>query len=183
VSVLSPTRRATESFDHPGLFTIQLRRSSTVAAATKTLESPAMRPKRAWLGRTDRPKSGLRRYCSGCAHETEHVAWTADGLGSIPAIRWPTAVPATGTTTCLNCGQWRAASSQPLPPGWSCWPRSRIATRRLAVAVESADTADDWVSEAAAENEGMPPRREPRPLRRSSLRLRHGRSVARLVRN
>jgi hypothetical protein len=169
-------------FDRPGLFTIQLGRSSAVPAAAKALE-PTVRPVPARVAPTDRPKSGLHRYCSGCAHETEHVAWTADGLGSIPAIRWPTAVPAIGTTTCLNCGQWRAASSQALLPGWSSWPRSRIATRRLAVAVESADTADDWVSEAAAENEGMPPRREPRPLRRSSLRLRHGRSVARLVRN
>jgi hypothetical protein len=178
VSVLSRTRRAADLFDSPRLFTVRLERSSAMPAATKRLESPAMRPKRARLGPTDGPKSGLHRYCSGCAHETEHVAWTADGLGSIPAIRWPTAVPAIGTTTCLNCGQWRAASSEARLPAWSSWPRSRIAARHLADAVDSADAADDWVSETRAENEGMPPKRESPRTRRSNRlrRVRAGRA-------
>jgi hypothetical protein len=49
----------------------------------------------------------------------------------------------------------------------------------LAAAADSTDTADDWVSETAAENEGMPPRREPRRPRRSSGRPRRARPVAR----
>ena len=44
------------------------------------------------------------------------------------------------------------------------------------------DRLDSWLAffaEAAAENEGMPPRREPRRPRRSSARLRRVRHVAR----
>ena len=171
VSLLSATRRAADLSDYRGLFTVRLERSDAMPAATKTLESSAVRPERARVGPTDRPKTGLHRFCSGCAHETEHVAWTAEGLGSIPSIRWPVAEPAIGTTTCLNCGQWRPASSQPQLPTWSSWPRSRTSTRRLPDALDSADTADDWASEIRAENEGMPPRREPsRPRRRARLR-------------
>jgi hypothetical protein len=179
VSALPVTRRAADVFDHPGLFMVPLDRPRAMSAAAKTHEPPAMRPGRARVAPTDRHKGGLHRYCSGCAQETEHVAWAADGRGSTPSIRWPTAEPAIGTTICLNCGQWRAASPQPRPPTWSSWPRSRIATPNLAVAADSTDTADDWVSETAAENEGMPPRREPRRLRRSSARLRRARAVAR----
>jgi hypothetical protein len=174
VSLLSPTRRAADLSDHRGLFTVRLERSSGMPAATRTLESPAVRPERLRVGPTDRPKRGLHRYCSGCARETEHVAWTAEGLGSIPLIRWPTAEPVIGITTCLNCGQWRAASSQPRLSAWSRWPRSRTSTRRLPDAVDSADTADDWASETRAENEGMPPKREPpRTRRRARLRRVH----------
>ena len=103
-----------------------------------------------------RQKSGLRRHCSGCAHETEHVAWARDGRASIPSIRWPAAETATGTTICLNCGQWRAAASH---AGLMAWSSRPIATRTLAI------VSDDAVSEAAAENEGMPPKREPQPAR------------------
>ena len=173
MSALPVTRRAVDVFDHPGLFMVPLDRPRAMSAAAKTHEPPAIRPGRARVAPTDRHKGGLHRYCSGCAQETEHVAWTADGRGSIPSIRWPTTEPAIGTTICLNCGQWRAASRQPRPPAWSSWPRSRIATPSLAVATDSADSADERVSEAAAENEGMPLGREPRRrLRRSSARLR-----------
>lgn len=174
VSLLSPTRRAADLSNHRGLFTVRLERSGGMPAATKTLESPTLRPERLRVGPTDRPKRGLHRYCSGCAHETEHVSWTAEGLGSIPSIRWPAAEPAIGTTTCLNCGQWRAAGSQPRLSAWSSWPRSRMSTRRLPDTLHSAETADDWVSETRAENEGMPPKREPpRPRRRARLRRVH----------
>jgi hypothetical protein len=179
VSALPVTRSADVLLNHPGLFMVPLNLSRAIPAAAKTLEPPAMPPGRARVTPTDRHKGGLHRYCSGCAQETEHVAWTADGRGSIPSIRWPTTEPAIGTTACLNCGQWRAASSQPSPPAWSSWPRSRIGKRSLAVAAGSADTADDVGSETAAENEGMPPRREPRRLRRSSARPRRLRAVAR----
>jgi hypothetical protein len=179
VSALPVTCRAVDVFDHPGLFLVPLNRPRATSAAAETHEPPAIRPGRGRVAPTDRHKRGLQRYCSGCAHETEHVAWTADARGSTPSIRWPTTEPVPGSTICLNCGQWRAASLQPRPPGWSSWPRSRIATPRLAVAADSTDIADDWVSETAAENEGMPPRREPRRLRRSGARLSRARAVAR----
>jgi hypothetical protein len=166
-------------FHHPGLFLVPLDRPRAMSAAAKTHEPSAMRPGRARVAPTDRHKSGLHRYCSGCAQETEHVVWAADGRGSIPSIRWPTTEPAIGTTICLNCGQWRAASPQPRPPAWSSWPRSRIVTPSLAVAADSADTADDSDSETAAENEGMPPRREPRRLRKRTARLRRPGALAR----
>jgi hypothetical protein len=178
VSPLPVTRRAVDPFDHPGLFMVPPDRPRAMSAAAKTYEPPAMRLRRARVAPTDRHKGGLHRYCSGCAQETEHVACAADGRGSIPSIRWPTTQPAIGTTICLNCGQWRAESPQPRPPAWSSWPRSRIATPSLAVAADSADTAD-WVFETAAENEGMPPRREPRRLRRSNARLRRAGAAAR----
>jgi hypothetical protein len=173
------TRRAVDMFDHPGLFMVPLDRPRAMSAAAKTHERPAMRPGRARVAPTDRHKGGLHRYCSGCAQETEHVARAADGRGSTPSIRWPTTEPAIGTTICLNCGQWRADSPQPRPPAWSSWPRKPTATRSLALAADFAETADDWVFETAAENEGMPPGREPRRLRRSNARLRRARAVAR----
>jgi len=125
------------------------------------------RPGRGRVAPTDRHKGGLHRHCSGCAHETEHVAWPPDGPASIPRIRWPAAEPAGGTTICLNCGQWRAATSQPSPPAWSSWPRKLIAMRNLATA-DSIRAPASGVSEAAAENEGMPPKREPPSVRRSA---------------
>jgi hypothetical protein len=179
VSALPVTRVGVDVFDHPGLFMVPLDRPRAMPTAAKTHERPALRPGRGRVAPTDRHKGGLHRYCSGCAQETEHVAWTADGRGSTPSIRWPTTEPAIGTTICLNCGQWRAASLRPSPPAWSSWPRSRIATPSLAVAAGSTDTTDDWASETAAENEGMPPRREPRRPRRSSGRPRRARAVAR----
>jgi hypothetical protein len=179
VSALPVTRSAVDAFDHPGLFLVPLGRPRAMSAAAMTHESPVMRPGRARVAPSDRHKGGRHRYCSGCTQETEHVAWAADGRGSTPSIRWSTTEPAIGTTICLNCGQWRAASPQPRPPAWSRWPRSRIVTPSLAVAADCADTADDWASETAAESEGMPPRRERRRPRRSTARLRRRRAVAR----
>jgi hypothetical protein len=179
VSVLPLTPVAVDSFDHPGLFMVRLERPRAMPAAAKTLEPLAQRrPGPGRLAPTDRYQGGLYRYCTGCTRETEHVAWSRDGRGSIPFIRWPAAEPAAGTTICLNCGQWRAATSQPRPPAWSSWPRKPIAPRSPAIAADPADTTDDWVSETAAENEGMPPR-EPRPLPRRSARLRRVRAIAR----
>ncbi len=179
MSALPLTRRTVTSIDHPGLFMVPLHRPRAISAAAKTHEPPDTRPGGARVAPTDRHKSGLHRYCSGCAQETEHVARTADGRGSTPSIRWPGTEPAIGTTICLNCGQWRAGSPKPRARAWSSWPRSRIATPSLAVAAYSTDTADDWVSETAAENEGMPPRPEPRRLRRSDARRSRVGAVAR----
>jgi hypothetical protein len=180
VSVLPLTLAAVDSFDHPGLFLVRLERPRAMPAGAKTLEPLALkRPGRGRVAPTDQHKVGLHRYCTGCTRETEHVPWTADGRGSIPSIRWPAAELAGRATICLNCGQWRAAPSQPMPPAWSSWPRNPIAPRSPAIAADPADTADDWVSETAAENEGMPPKREPRPLPKSSPRLRRVRAIAR----
>jgi hypothetical protein len=180
VSVLRLTPVAVDSFDHPGLFLVRRERPRAMPAARKTLEPLAQkRPGRRRVAPTDRHKLGLHRYCTGCTRETEHVAWTAEGRGSIPSIRWPAAEQAAGTTICLNCGQWRAAASQPTAPAWSSWPRNPIPPRSPAIAANPADTADDWPSETAAENEGMPPKREPRPLPRRSARLRRVRAIAR----
>lgn len=173
-SVLPLTRRAVDSFDQPGLFVVPLDAPRAASAAAKTHEPPAMRPRRGQVASPDRHKSGRHRYCSGCAQETAHVARAADGQGSIPETRWPTSEPATGTTICLTCGQWRAATSRPSLPRWSSWPRSRTATVSLAVAADSTDTTEDRVSETAAENRerGMPPKREPLRRGESGARLR-----------
>jgi hypothetical protein len=171
-------------FDHAGLFMVPLHRSQAKSAATNAVKTPARRPGRGRVGPTKRHESGLHRYCLGCARETEHVLSTRDGRASIPSIRWPAPEPASGTTICLECGQWRALSSRPTLRAWSEWPRTPIATRRLAETVATAHAGDDALSEAAAENEGMPPKhegmppkREPR-LRRGSARLRGLRAVA-----
>jgi hypothetical protein len=108
------TRGAPDSFDHPGLFTVPLDLPRAMPAATKTLEPPAMRLGRRRVAPADRHDGVLHRYCSGCRHETEYVAFPTDGRGSIPSIRWPVPEPARSTTICLNCGQCRAARAQPI---------------------------------------------------------------------
>jgi hypothetical protein len=172
VSVLPLTGAAVDVFGHRGLFMVPLDRPRAMPAAATTVEPPALRPGVARVAPTDRQKSGLRRHCSSCARETEHVAWAARGRGSIPSIRWSAAEPADGTTICVDCGQWRGACSQPRPPTSSSWRRTPVATR--ADAASSADAADDWVSQTAAENEGMPPKREQQRPRRDSPRLTRG---------
>jgi hypothetical protein len=54
---------------------------------------------------------GLHRYCLGCSRETEHVLCEGGEVANIPAIRWPAAGAASGTTICVDCGQWRIAAS------------------------------------------------------------------------
>jgi hypothetical protein len=54
---------------------------------------------------------GLHRYCSGCSGETEHVLCQGVDGANIPAIRWPAARAASGTTICVDCGQWRTAAA------------------------------------------------------------------------
>jgi hypothetical protein len=139
VSVLFPRTEAVDSFDHAGLFTVPIVRSQGMSASGKTVARAAVRPGRGRIAPTDRRNGGRRRYCSGCARETEHVLCSTDGPGSIPSIRWPAAEPAGGTTICLTCGQWRAASSQPTPAAWSSWPRSPVTRRGT---VDAADPAE-----------------------------------------
>lgn len=90
-----------------GLFEIRLGERST--AAPQKVEFPA----RAESPFREAKPRGLHRHCSGCARETEHVLFQeGDGVG-IPAIRWPAVKAASGTTICVDCGQWRAAARQP----------------------------------------------------------------------
>jgi hypothetical protein len=154
------TRGPVDLLDHPGLFLVPLDRPHAPLAAANAAEPPVMRHGLGRVAPTDRHGVGLHRYCSGCAHETEHVLSARDWHGSIPSIRWPATERAAGMTICLNCGQWRSAAALPSPPVWSEWPRR--ATPPLVVAVVAVDVADDRSSEAAAENEGMPPKSEPR---------------------
>jgi hypothetical protein len=70
-------------------------------------------------------QSVLQRYCRGCSRETEHVLCRGGDGANIPAIRWPAAKPASGTTICVDCGQWRTAVSRPSGPVWSSWPQRR----------------------------------------------------------
>ncbi len=159
-------QKRSHELERPGLFLVRGSKPKVMLPAEERLTSLAS--ERAGSPRvTPSPwqKSALHRHCSGCAQATEHVAWARDGRASIDSIRWPAAEQATGTTICLNCGQWRAAASQVSPTTWSSWPRKPIAMRNLAIAASSALAPDDGVSEAAAENEGMPPRREPQPAR------------------
>ena len=104
---------------------------------------------------------GLHRYCSGCSRETEHVL--CDAGPKTPAIRRPTVEPATGTTMCVDCGQWRSPALRPNASDWSFWPRTPVEAGR---ALRVSKPADEGPLESAAENEGMPPLRI--PLRLSS---------------
>ncbi len=152
------------AFDHPGLFMVRLDRLRTMPAAEETLalsghEGPLRARRRGTVIRKQRAR---HRYCSTCARETEHAGFPGRGPANIPSIRWPAAERASGTTICLSCGQWRGAASEASPPAWSTWPRQPtppIARRSLAEA-DSDPLLEDEASEAAAENEGMPPRRE-----------------------
>jgi hypothetical protein len=104
----------------------------------------------------------LHRYCSGCSQETVHVL-CSDGANT-PAIRRPAAEAASGTTICLDCGQWRSPASRPDATAWSFWPR--IPAEAGGVLTVS-KPVDEGRLESAAENEGMPPLR-PRLVLRPS---------------
>ena len=67
---------------------------------------------------------GLHRFCSGCSRQTEHLLAGSSDRSEIPAIRLPAAEPPSGTTICVDCGQWRAPASLPNAPTWSFWPRT-----------------------------------------------------------
>jgi hypothetical protein len=101
-----------------GLYEIRFRR--TPAGASEEAQSgPLVEPAPFRQSSPD----GLHRYCSGCAQETEHVLCQGEDGPSIHPIRWPAARTASGTTMCVDCGQYRAAASKPIAPAWSFWPR------------------------------------------------------------
>ncbi len=109
-------QKRSHELERPGLFMVRGNKPKVVPATEEGLASLA--PERLGAARTKpaaRQKSGLHRYCSGCAQETEHSVWAREARASIASIRWPAAEPASGTTICLNCGQWRAAASQAGP--------------------------------------------------------------------
>ena len=138
-----------------GLFEIRLGGRPTAAA-----EESAPRVESPFLQAGER---GLHRYCSGCSQETEHVLWPGDDGASIPAIRWPAAEAASGTTMCVDCGQWRAPASRPNAPAWSFWPRLPA---EAGVVLSVSKRVHESPLESAAENEGMPPLRERTTLTR-----------------
>jgi hypothetical protein len=140
-----------------GLFEIRFRRAP--AAASEELPSATLVEAAPFREAGER---GLHRYCTGCARETEHVLCQSDEGPRIPAIRWPAAKAASGTTMCVDCGQWRVATSRPVAPTWSFWPRVPSET---GAKPESLTPIQDGPLENAAENEGMPPRRPPTRLR------------------
>jgi len=137
-----------------GLFEIRLGGRGPAAPA-QNLEFP---PARAESPSRQARERGLHRYCCGCARETEHVLCQEGGGASIPAIRWPAVEPASGTTICVDCGQWRVAASRPNGIAWSSWPRMPAAA--------GAALIEEGPLESAAENEGMPPLRKPLRLPR-----------------
>jgi hypothetical protein len=94
-----------------GLFEIRLGGRGTAAPQKVEFSARAESPFR------QAEQRGLHRYCSGCARETEHALFRegdrASDRASIAAIRWPAVRAASGTTICVDCGQWRAAAGQP----------------------------------------------------------------------
>jgi hypothetical protein len=145
-----------KKFEQPGLFKIlpdrlrATRAAEELAAVVPHARPARMRPE---ARRRQRETSAFHRYCSGCSRETEHVHCTGSGPTNMPCIQWPAAEPASGSTICLDCGQWRAATSRRSPTVWSSWPNK---PGELSV---------------AAEKEAMPPRPE-RPSARVFLRTR-----------
>lgn len=116
-----------------GLFKVRLDiLGATPAARQGGAVFPHPRPEhaRARLSRRQAAGRALRRYCSGCARETEHVPWSSHGPAHIASIRWPVAEPAGGTTICQDCGQVRVAATRPTAPAWSSWPKSRVSLPR-----------------------------------------------------
>jgi hypothetical protein len=140
-----------------GLFEIRFRRAP-VTPSEELPSAPLVEP----APLRHAAERGLHRYCSGCAQETEHVLCQGDDGPGIPAIRWPAAKPASGTTMCVDCGQWRVAASKPIAPTWSFWPRLPAET---GAKPESRASVQAGPLESAAENEGMPPLRTPTRLR------------------
>jgi hypothetical protein len=119
-----------------GLFKVRLDiLGATPAARQGGAVFPHPRPEhaRARLSRRQAAGRALRRYCSGCARETEHVPWSSHGPAHIASIRWPVAEPAGGTTICQDCGQVRVAATSADGPGLVelvSLPRGGMASRQ-----------------------------------------------------
>jgi hypothetical protein len=90
-----------------GLFEIRLG-GRGAAAGAQNGELPST--PRAATSFRQATEPGLHRYCSGCSQETEHVLYRGSNGTNTAAIRRPAAEPASGTTMCVDCGQWRTAT-------------------------------------------------------------------------
>jgi hypothetical protein len=148
-----------------GLFEIRLD-GRGAAADAPSVELPSAGPAEPTFRQAR--ERGIHRYCCGCARETEHVLCGEGNGASIPAIRWPAVKPASGTTICVDCGQWRATASRPDAPVWSSWPRTPAAAGAgpAFAKQDPAAPAHEGPLDRAAENEGMPPLQGPARLRR-----------------
>ena len=137
-----------------GLFEIRLGERRTSATAQSGNGQPAIEP-----SFQEPDQRGLHRYCSGCSQETEHVLCI--DAPKTPAIRRLAVEPATGTTMCVDCGQWRKPASRPNASAWSFWPRTPVEAGR---ALHVSKPAGEVLLESPAENEGMPPLQIPSRL-------------------
>jgi hypothetical protein len=113
-------------FPPHGLFKVRLDNSGQTASRRGLAALPPQRSRPARTRAGSRPAAGsaLRRYCSGCARETEHVSWPGDAETTVTRIRWPAAKVASGTTICRTCGELLAPSSRPMLSAWSRRPRT-----------------------------------------------------------
>lgn len=150
--------------DAGGLFKVRLDiLGATPAARQGGAVFPHPRPEhaRAWLSRGQGAGRALRRYCSGCARETEHVPWSSHGPAHLASIRWPVAEPAGGTTICQDCGQVRVAATRPTVPAWSSWPKTACReAERQADRAGVGSAVRRGSLRGRPENEWIPPRPE-----------------------
>lgn len=116
-----------------GLFKVRLDiLGATPAARQGGAVFPHPRPEhaRARLSRRQAAGRALRRYCSGCRRETEHVPWSSHGPAHIASIRWPVAEPAGGTRICQDCGQVALPPLGRRPRLGRAGPRRRVSLPR-----------------------------------------------------
>ncbi len=123
-----------ERFTDPGgLFKVRLDiLGATPAARQGGAVFPHPRPEhaRARLSRRQAAGRAFRRYCSGCARETEHVPWSSHGPAHIASVRWAVAEPAGGTTICQDYGQTRVSPLGRRPRLGRAGPRRRVSLPR-----------------------------------------------------
>jgi hypothetical protein len=144
-----------------GLFEIRLGLRPTAAAAQNG-NGDLQSAYRGELPFREARERGLHRYCSGCSQETEHVLCSE--WANTPAIRRPAADAASGTTVCVDCGQWRSPASRPHATALSFWPRTPAEAGGV---LSVSKRVDEGQLQSAPENERMPPLRAPSRLRPS----------------
>ena len=99
--------------DHPGLFVVPVggRRRSDEQVTGASIDTRHVGPRpQPRAGGAPRRQLGraLRRYCAGCSRVTTHGAYAIGAPPNAFQIHRLTAAPASGTTVCVDCGQWRA---------------------------------------------------------------------------
>ena len=156
-----------------GLFKVRLDiLGATPAARQGGAVFPDPRPEqaRARLSRRQPAGRALRRYCSGCARETEHVPWSSHGLAHIASIRWPVAEPAAVPRSARIAARFALPPLGRRPRLGRAGPRRRVrpAARRNGRPTEpvSAPPSDEGASEAARRTSGYRRGRSRRAKRR-----------------